>query len=76
MSDWTANETWDAGDLGCGELVIELRQRIRKLEPGQIFHLITNDLGAVLDIPAWCRLTGHKLKQATHPNYLIQRKDA
>jgi tRNA 2-thiouridine synthesizing protein A len=75
MADWSADDSWDAGDLGCGELIIDLRQRIKKLRPRQTFHLITQDLGAVLDIPAWCRLTGHALKQAEHPNYLIQRKD-
>jgi tRNA 2-thiouridine synthesizing protein A len=74
MAVWTADESWDAGDLGCGELVIDLRQRIRKLLPQQMFHLVANDPGAVEDIPAWCRLTGHLLKQAEHPNYLIQRK--
>jgi hypothetical protein len=25
---------WDAGDLGCGDLVLELRGRLRALEPG------------------------------------------
>lgn len=75
MANWAADETWNAGDLGCGELVIDLRQRVRKLQPGQAFHLIASDPGAIEDIPAWCRLTGHPLKQADHPNYLIQRKD-
>jgi tRNA 2-thiouridine synthesizing protein A len=67
--------TWNAGDLGCGELVIELRQRINQLEPQQTFHLIATDPGAVEDIPAWCRLTGHSLRQAAHPNYYIARKE-
>jgi tRNA 2-thiouridine synthesizing protein A len=75
MADWTADESWDAGDLACGELILDLRQRIKKLRPRQTFYLVTRDPGAVLDIPAWCRLTGHALKQAEHPNYLIQRKD-
>jgi tRNA 2-thiouridine synthesizing protein A len=75
MADWTADASWDAGDLGCGELVIDLRQRVKKLRPRQMFHLVATDPGAIEDIPAWCRLTGHALKQAEHPNYLIQRKD-
>jgi tRNA 2-thiouridine synthesizing protein A len=75
MGDWSANDSWDAGDLGCGELVVELRRRVRMLLPRQTLHLVANDRGAIEDIPAWCRMTGHILKQAGHPNYLIQRKD-
>lgn len=75
MDSWSADDSWDAGDLGCGELVIELRRRMNCLSPRQSFHLIATDDGAVEDIPAWCRLTGHKLRHAQHPNYLIDRKD-
>jgi tRNA 2-thiouridine synthesizing protein A len=74
MRAWDADDAWDAGHLGCGELVVELRRRIRLLQPRQTFHLIASDPGAVEDIPAWCRLTGHVLQQADHPHYLIQRK--
>jgi tRNA 2-thiouridine synthesizing protein A len=75
MSDWSADDTWDAGDLGCGELMVELRRRVRIIRPRQTIHLVANDPGAIEDIPAWCRLTGHVLKQADHPDYLIERKD-
>jgi tRNA 2-thiouridine synthesizing protein A len=51
---------WNAGQLGCGELVLELRQRVRQA-PGQIFKIIALDAGAPADIPAWCRMTGHAL---------------
>lgn len=66
---------WDAGELGCGELVLELRLRIRQLASGDILRLIAHDPGAPADIPAWCRMTGHPLLHAdpaTH-TYLIQR---
>lgn len=61
--------------MGCGELLIELRARLRKLTAGQLFRLIADDPGAVEDIPSWCSLTGHHLVKAQHPEYLIQRKD-
>jgi NifU-like protein involved in Fe-S cluster formation/TusA-related sulfurtransferase len=51
---------WDAGDLGCGELVLELRGRLAAM-PGQVLRVIALDPGAPEDIPAWCRLTGHAL---------------
>ena len=64
---------WDAGDLGCGELVLELRQRLESMRPGQVLILTARDPGARADIPAWCRLTGHALIAQHHPLYLIRR---
>ena len=70
-----ADEVWDAGDMGCGELLLELRARLAGLRPGQVFELIAHDLGAPADIPAWCRLTGHTLVAQEHPVYRIRRKE-
>ena len=66
---------WDAGELGCGELVLELRARLGRLGPGQIIRVIALDPGAPADIPAWCRLTGHTLVSGDHPVYLIRQKE-
>ena len=65
---------WDAGDLGCGDLVLELRQRLRALGGGEVLRLVARDPGAPADLPAWCGMTGHALLGAHHPVYLIQRK--
>jgi tRNA 2-thiouridine synthesizing protein A len=70
-----ADDEWDAGSMGCGELVIELRVRVRALAPGQVLRLVAQDPGAVEDIPAWCGLTGHALVRAVHPVYWIRRKE-
>ena len=51
---------WDAGDLGCGDLVLALRLRMRA-DPGKVFKVTALDAGAAADIPAWCRMTGHAL---------------
>ena len=66
---------WDAGDMGCGELVLELRSRLGRLRPGQVLRLTARDPGAPADIPAWCRLTGQILVGRHHPVYLIRRKE-
>jgi tRNA 2-thiouridine synthesizing protein A len=66
---------WDAGDMGCGELVLELRMRLKALQPGQLFKLTARDPGAIEDLPAWCRMTGQRLVAAAHPIYLIARKE-
>jgi tRNA 2-thiouridine synthesizing protein A len=66
---------WDAGDMGCGELVLELRLRLKLMRPGQILKLTARDPGAREDLPAWCRLTGHRFVWAAHPVYYIGRKE-
>lgn len=66
---------WDAGDMGCGELVMGLRTRLQPMTPGQILKLIATDAGMPEDLPAWCRLTGHKLVFCNHPEYWIQRRE-
>lgn len=53
-------ETFDAGFMGCGELVMVLRQRL-KAAPGQIVRVIARDAGAPEDLPAWCRMTHNEL---------------
>jgi tRNA 2-thiouridine synthesizing protein A len=65
---------WDAGNLGCGELVFELRERLAGLSPGSLLELIANDSGAVEDLPSWCRMTGHTLVVAEHPRSLIRTR--
>jgi tRNA 2-thiouridine synthesizing protein A len=66
---------WDAGDMGCGDLVLELRARIEPMAPGGVLKLTARDPGAPADIPAWCRMTGHALLSEQHPIYLIRRKE-
>ena len=69
-----ATATYDAGDLGCGDLVLELRTQLRALPAGAVLHVIAHDPAAPVDLPAWCGLTGHTLLSSDHPDYLIQRK--
>jgi len=66
---------WDAGDLGCGDLLLPLRGRMRALAPGQVLRLIARDPSAPEDLPAWCGVTGHRLLHANHPTYWICRRD-
>jgi tRNA 2-thiouridine synthesizing protein A len=67
---------WDAGDLGCGELVLALRLRLNALPAGSVLKVTATDLAAPEDLPAWCRLTGNRLVGMIHPEYLIRRKEA
>ncbi|MCA8952879.1 MAG: sulfurtransferase TusA family protein [Planctomycetes bacterium] len=64
----------DAGDLGCGDLVIELKFRLADLAPGTVLRLTARDPAAPVDLPAWCGLVGHTLLHSSHPLYWIRRK--
>ncbi|MBX9694282.1 MAG: sulfurtransferase TusA family protein [Cyanobacteria bacterium] len=60
--------------MGCGELVMELKFKMREIEPGDVVKVIATDTGAREDMPAWCKLTGHTLLDAAHPAYIIKKK--
>ena len=65
---------FDAGDMGCGELVMQLRIRLQAIPPEGLLEVIALDPAGPEDIPAWCRMTGHTLKSMNHPRYIIERK--
>lgn len=69
-----ASAEWNAGDMGCGDLVMALRLRLRDLQPGDIIRVTATDPAAPEDLPAWCRLCGHQLVSMNHPDYWIQRR--
>ncbi len=68
------HDAWNAGDLACGPMLLALKGRLERLPPGQVFQLVTRDEGAPVDVPAWCRLTGHRLLRAAHPYYHLERR--
>lgn len=68
----------DAGESGCGELVMLIFQKMKTLEPGQTLEVLAYDAAAEVDIPAWCRTTGNALLEQTADarpkRFLIQKK--
>ena len=49
----------DGGDLGCARLLVLLRDLVAGLADGDVVHLTTVDPVAPIDLPVWCRMTGH-----------------
>jgi len=41
--------------------VIRTQQSVEKMQPGQQLDVICTDPGARHDIPAWCRVNGHRV---------------
>ena len=62
-------DEWNAGDLGCGDLLLPLPGRLRQMSPGQVLLLTASDASAPQDIPAYCALTGHRPEGMSHPRY-------
>lgn len=54
--------TLDARNLLCPMPVIRVQDAIKKLSPGDILHARCTDPGVKHDIPAWCRINGHHIK--------------
>ncbi|GDY08296.1 MAG: sulfurtransferase TusA family protein [Planctomycetota bacterium] len=72
----SADAEWDAGDLACGDLVLELLRKMRALSPGAVLKLIATDPAARIDIGAWCRVTKNPLVAMSPPVFFIQRKES
>ncbi len=64
-----ADAEWNADDLGCGELVLQLQGKLKEM-PGRVLRLIARDPGAPADIPAYCRMTGNALVHQ-HPEACV-----
>jgi tRNA 2-thiouridine synthesizing protein A len=62
------------GELGCGDLIYELRLQFERVEPGSLVRIVTDDPGAPRELPAWCRSTGHRLLEADVPFYVIRAR--
>ena len=63
---------WEAGEAACAQLIIGLKRALAGLEPGQLLEMVSDDDGAKVDVPAWCRITGHELLSSNHPSYIIR----
>lgn len=67
--------TIDGGDKTCARLLVLLRNQIADLPDGSVVHLITADPVARIDLPAWCRMTGHTYLgpvESPEPTYAVR----
>jgi tRNA 2-thiouridine synthesizing protein A len=79
MLDMIPHTVFDAGDEGCGNLVMLVMKAMQPLAAGQVLAVHATDPAAVVDIPAWCALTGHELlsdpRNIQYHTYYIRKKD-
>ena len=58
-----ADHKLDAKGLLCPMPVIKTQNTIKTLTPGETLLVEATDPGVMHDIPAWCRINGHKVLQ-------------
>ena len=51
----------DARRLLCPMPVIRTQNCIKTLSSGDILEVVCTDPGALIDVPTWCRINGHKV---------------
>ena len=51
----------DARRMFCPMPVIRTQDKVKQLQPGDTLEVVCTDPGALNDIPAWCRINGHKV---------------
>ena len=66
---------WEAGEAGCGALIVGLKREIEQIEAGELLQVTALDAAAPIDLPAWCDMTGHMLVAEHHPTYVLKRKN-
>jgi TusA-related sulfurtransferase len=71
-----ADKRLDAGEKGCGELLILVFRAMKAMRPGEILEVVAYSAGAPQDIPAWCRMTRNPLVavERTKPACFFIRK--
>lgn len=58
----------DARNMLCPLPVIKTQDRAAELDHGDILEIICTDPGALIDIPAWCRINGHEVIDTAQTN--------
>ncbi len=62
----------------CPVPIIKLSEAIRNIDEGGVVELVSDDAAIELDLPAWCRSTGHHVigesKEGKKYTYRVRRK--
>lgn len=61
----------DARRLLCPMPVIKVQNKVNELEAGDTLQVTCTDPGALNDVPAWCRINGHKVLDSQRNDDLI-----
>lgn len=54
------DQTLDCMGTYCPIPIVKTAAKIKELKVGQVLEVLADDKGIRLDMPAWCRSTGHE----------------
>ncbi len=66
--------TLDARHLLCPMPVIKTQNKVNGLKTGDTLEVISTDPGALNDIPAWCRISGHQILKTSSTDSEVRVK--
>jgi tRNA 2-thiouridine synthesizing protein A len=55
-----ADELLDTVGLYCPVPIIKTAEKIKRMESGRVLEILSDDRVILIDMPAWCRSTGHE----------------
>jgi len=65
---------WEAGETGCGALIVGLQREIGQILAGELLQVTALDASASADLSAWSRMTGHTLVAVNPPTYVLRKR--
>lgn len=68
MSDITE---LNARNLMCPLPVIRAQDKVKTMRTGERLKVLCTDPGALNDIPAWCRINGHRVIETHRDDYEV-----
>ncbi len=72
-----ADEVLDTVGLFCPVPIIRTAERIKRLKPGEVLEILSDDRVILIDMPAWCLSTGHSYlgarRQGEEYHLFVQR---
>ena len=67
-----SHQALDLRHLLCPIPVIRTQNRVKQLAAGDTLDVLCTDPGTLHDIPAWCRIHGHRILATNQDNYTIR----
>ena len=55
-----ADSTLDCVGLYCPMPIAKTATKIKQLKVGEVLEIVADDKGIRMDMPAWCKTTGHE----------------
>ena len=78
LKDITPDVVLDCVGLGCPMPIFKTANTVKKMEAGQVLEVQSDDDGIEMDMPAWCKITGHEylglIKEGDEYHVFVKKK--